>query len=95
MLAGALAQATLWRVLHGADQGPGYWRAVGTPLVGGVPGPVDALEAFAAKAREGARSGAFLTPDGLDPAEARAVLEGLGYQRAGERWVRGRRRSFA
>jgi hypothetical protein len=54
---------------------------------------VEALEAFAAKARAGARGGAFVTPEGLAPAEATAVLEGLGYWRQGERWMRGRRRA--
>ena len=58
-----------------------------------MPVPVEALEAFAAKARAGARGGAFVTPEGLAPAEATAVLEGLGYWRQGERWMRGRRRA--
>ncbi len=95
MLAGARDHAVLWRVAHGPDRSPGFYRAVGTPIVGGVPVPVDQLEAFAAKAREGARHGAFATPDLLPREDARAVLEGLGYARAGERWTRGRRRAFA
>ncbi|MFN7134892.1 MAG: hypothetical protein ACK4N5_22630 [Myxococcales bacterium] len=96
MLAGARDHAVLWRVLHGPERTPGYWRVVGTPLVGGVCVAPDVLEAFAARAREGARHGAFTTPEGiLPPDEARAVLAGLGYAHAGERWVRGRRRVHA
>lgn len=85
--------ALLWRAHTGEERSPGFYRAVGTPIVGGVPVPVEALEAFAAKARAGARGGAFVTPEGLAPAEATAVLEGLGYWRQGERWMRGRRRA--
>lgn len=93
MLAGAAANAVLWRVAHGPERSAGYWRVVGTPMVGGVAVPVATLEAFAAKAREGARSGAFPAPEGIvPPDDVRPVLEGLGYTRAGERWVRGRRR---
>jgi len=93
MLAGSAANAVLWRVAHGPERAAGYWRVVGTPMVGGVAVPVATLEAFAAKAREGARSGAFPAPEGIvPPDDVRPVLEGLGYTRAGERWVRGRRR---
>ncbi|MDP2312074.1 MAG: helicase-related protein [Pseudomonadota bacterium] len=95
MFAGAREHALLWRVHQGEDRSPGFYRAVGTPIVGGVPVPVEALEAFAAKARAGARGGSFLLPEGLPPSEAAAVLEGLGYWRQGERWMRGRRRSYA
>jgi hypothetical protein len=93
MLAGARDHAILWRVAHGPDRTSGYHRVVGTPLVGGVPVRVDVLEAFAARAREGARHGAFAAPEGfLTEGDVPAVLEGLGYTRAGDRWARGRRR---
>jgi ATP-dependent RNA helicase SUPV3L1/SUV3 len=90
MLPGAARHAVLWRVAFGPDPTPAFHRAIGTPLVGGVAVPVAALEAFAAKAREGARRGPFTAPDGVDAPDA--VLTGLGYLRQGERWVRGRRR---
>jgi ATP-dependent RNA helicase SUPV3L1/SUV3 len=93
LLPGAREHAILWRVLHPGDtRSSGFHRAVGTPIVGGVPVPVEALEAFAAKARAGARGGTFSTPEGLPPSEAIAVLEGLGYRRQGDFWTRGRRR---
>lgn len=92
LLPGAREHAVLWLAHRGEDRSPGFYRAVGTPIVGGVPVPVDALEGFAAKARAGARGGTFATPDGLPPSEAEAVLEGLGYRRQGEAWTRGRRR---
>jgi hypothetical protein len=89
MLAGAREHGVLWRVFRG-EEGPGWHRVRGTPLVGGVPVRVDVLEAFAARAREGARHGAFVVPEGLPPGEAEQVLAGLGYVPAGERWARGR-----
>jgi ATP-dependent RNA helicase SUPV3L1/SUV3 len=93
MLADASNHAILWRVAHGDERRTGLHRVLGTPLVGGIAVPVDLLEAFAARAREGARAGAFGTPEGiLPPEQAAAVLEGLGYVRAGDRWTRGRRR---
>ncbi|MDP2307514.1 MAG: helicase-related protein [Pseudomonadota bacterium] len=92
LLPGAREHAILWRTQHGEDRSGGYHRAVGTPIVGGIPVQVEALEAFAAKARAGARGGTFRTPDGLPPSEAAAVLDGLGYRRQGELWTRGRRR---
>jgi ATP-dependent RNA helicase SUPV3L1/SUV3 len=93
MLDGGRAHAVLWRVVHGADHTGGWYRAQGTPVVGGVPVRVDVLEAFAAKAREGARHGSFLPPIGiLAPEDADNVLAGLGYVRQGERWTRGRGR---
>ena len=91
MLANARAHAILWRAMRGDDRSPGYWRAIGTPMVGGVAVPVDVLEEFAARAREGARHGAFPAPEILGEEDRPKVLLGLGYQRAGDRWVRGRR----
>ncbi len=95
MLAGAREHAILWRIHHGEERSAGFHRVIGAPIVGGVSMPVEALEAFAAKARAGARGGTFDAPTDLPPAEAAAVLDGLGFRRQGDRWTRGRRRSFA
>ncbi len=101
MLASAEARGVLWRAHKGLDAtqavaNPEFARAVGSPLVGGVPVRVDLLEAFAAKVRERARHGAFdppwdALPEGVAAADGPRVLAGLGFVRAHgaeQRWVR-------
>lgn len=84
----------LWAAWKGDERSAAYWEAMGTPLVGGVPVPADVLEEVAARARNAARRGPFEAFDAaIPPEDLPRVLEGLGYRRAGDRWVRAQSRT--